>query len=233
MIRLLSSFLTGRSLHVEDEGVESRRVWLAAGTPQGSCLSLILYLIFVNDVPFHNTNVLSPSQFADDTGLWMGAFSPQQACTQMQTALCSIESWCCRWRVKLSPAKTQVILFTRCPTHKIVPINLHLFRTALKTTEEVVFLGLTLTSSLTWKTQFENMEQKAWPRVNALRRIAALLKGRHSEILLGLYSAFVRPLFEYAAIAYISASQTHWNRLHRIQSVTIKSFLRLPNYLSR
>ena len=50
-IRLLSSFLTNRSLKVFHNGCWSKEVFLRAGTPQGSPLSPLLYLIMVNDIP--------------------------------------------------------------------------------------------------------------------------------------------------------------------------------------
>ena len=51
MVRVLSSFLTDRSLTVFHEGYWSQKVQLKAGTPQGSPLSPLIYLIYVNDFP--------------------------------------------------------------------------------------------------------------------------------------------------------------------------------------
>ena len=69
-LRLLCSFLSNRSLSVHVEGCKSRPISLRAGTPQGSCLSPILFSIHVNDIPFIDMVGCQPSQYADDTGLW-------------------------------------------------------------------------------------------------------------------------------------------------------------------
>ena len=122
--------------------------------------------------------------------------------------------------------------YTSKKTHQRIPVTLSLFNSPLQTSAEATFLGLTLTPTLTWRPQFEKMECKAWPRVNALKRLSALQNGRHPEIMVSLYSAFVRPIFEYGAIAFANSPQVHWLKLHRIQSLALKSFLQLPTYLS-
>ena len=50
-IRLISSFLSERTLRVMYEGCMSHEVFLNAGTPQGSPLSPLIYIIYVNDYP--------------------------------------------------------------------------------------------------------------------------------------------------------------------------------------
>jgi hypothetical protein len=50
-IRLLSSFLQDRKLQVYEGEHSSTIISLGAGTPQGSCLSPLIYIISVNDMP--------------------------------------------------------------------------------------------------------------------------------------------------------------------------------------
>ena len=68
--RWLSDVLVGRIIQVKIEGFLSPKVYPKAGFPQGSNLSLLLFLIYVNDMPnptHHHTN---KSQFADEAGQW-------------------------------------------------------------------------------------------------------------------------------------------------------------------
>merc|ERR1712126_715012 len=99
-LRIICSFLKDRTLKVHVDGSISREVQLQAGTPQGSCLSPILFCIHVNDIPFHEMIGCQPSQFADDLGIFATGKSIQDVANAMQVALKSIENWCKKWRVK-------------------------------------------------------------------------------------------------------------------------------------
>ena len=66
-IRLISSFLTNRKMQVYFKGKYSELCTLQAGTPQGSVLSPLLYILYVNDLPANRIKYCNISQFADDT----------------------------------------------------------------------------------------------------------------------------------------------------------------------
>ena len=96
IIRLLSSFLSNRTLTVLYEGCSSHVVRLFAGTPQGSPLSPLIYILYVNDYPQSIQDECSLSQFADDTALWTAAYTKAFAIRKLQEALNTLEAWCRR-----------------------------------------------------------------------------------------------------------------------------------------
>ena len=77
IVRVLSSFLTDRTLQVFETGLFSKVVNLRAGTPQGSCLSPLIYIISVNDLPTGEDTGTGHYQFADDIAVCGSAKTEQ------------------------------------------------------------------------------------------------------------------------------------------------------------
>ena len=130
---ILFSFLTSRHLKVNVGGMDSKQIQLMAGIPQGSCLSPVLYLLFVNDL----TNLVDQSkiaagQYADDVGLYSTDRSLESAKTNVQSALDSVLHWCKKWQVIMNAQKSQVILFSKCPSHKKEDVKLMMYNQVIR-----------------------------------------------------------------------------------------------------
>ena len=64
-----------------------------------------------------------------------------------------LEEWCRRWHVTLSPIKSKLILFSKCPRHKKEikenGLSIMLSRGLIPVLMEAEFLGVTLDARLT------------------------------------------------------------------------------------
>ena len=230
-IRVLSSFLSDRSLSVFFRGCWSKQVQIKAGTPQGSPLSPLIYLIYVNDFPQEIVNLgLSLSQYADDTAMWHSAYTKQYACTMIQRGLNYLEGWCRRWRVKLNGEKSQLLLISRHNEKNPEPQCLQLFNDLIKPTQRARFLGVEFDDRLRFANHIEDIVGRANKRLNVLRVLSRA--GTDCKTLIKLYKLYIRPLFEYGSAAFIAAPLEQCKKIQKTQNTAIRICLRLPSYLS-
>ena len=110
----LSSYLSNCTMRVKyyGDGKEVYADWkkVTHGTPQGSCLGLLLFLIFCNDLNLHLT-YLSWIQFADDTTLYFTHKNLRvlQACIEHD--LSKLFDWFGANSLTLNISKTNLLLF--------------------------------------------------------------------------------------------------------------------------
>jgi hypothetical protein len=95
LLRLLSSFLNNRFIQVRVGGHLSNKVNLVAGTPQGSVLSPILFILYVNDLPVNPG--IYVTQYADDLGIYLSERNTNYARIKLQNQLRRLEGWCNEW----------------------------------------------------------------------------------------------------------------------------------------
>ena len=108
-----------------------------------------------NPGPHHRQN--SKSQFADDTALWAASKNVQFAAKLLCKGLWKLPKWSAKWRIKLNPEKTKVIIFSRSPLARKSEPVLKLYGKRLKIYPQVKFLDTTFNSKLTFQKHFEEI----------------------------------------------------------------------------
>ena len=108
----------------------------------GFCPESITFLIYVNDLPPPHHKQNSLSQFVDDTAQWAFSLNVRNAANLLQQDLLKLAMWCAKWRIKLNPEKTKVIIFSMSILARKAELNLKLYGKTLKIYPQVKFLGI-------------------------------------------------------------------------------------------
>ena len=231
MTRWLSDFLVGRLIQVNVNSFFSSQISPKAGVPQGSVLSPLLFLIYVNDLPTPHHKQNSLSQFADDTAQWAFSRNVRLAAKLLQQDLLTLAMWCAKWRIKLNPVKTKVIIFSRSALARKTELNLKLYGETLKIYPQVKFLGITFDSQLNFKKHFEDILDRCNTKYHRLRLLVNKKWGPSPATLIQIYKQCVRPIFEYGSISTITTSDNIISKIQRLQNKFIRLALRLPKYI--
>ena len=231
MTRWLSDFLVGRVIQVNVNSFFSSQISPKAGVPQGSVLSPLLFLIYVNDLPTPHHKQNSLSQFADDTAQWAFSRNVRIAAKLLQQDLLTLAMWCAKWRIKLNPVKTKVIIFSRSALARKTELNLKLYDEILKIYPQVKFLGITFDSQLNFKKHFEDILDRCNTRYHRLRLLVNKKWGPSLATLIQIYKQCVRPIFEYGSVSTITTSDNIISKIQRLQNKFIRLALRLPKYI--
>ena len=92
----------------------SHSVPVTSGVPQESVLGPLVFLIFINDLPFFAKSRVC--LFADDTAIYL-AIKSESDCRQLQDDLHSLEKWGSDWCMEFNRSKCNVIRVSRTPSN--------------------------------------------------------------------------------------------------------------------
>ncbi len=205
----IASFLLGRKQRVVIDGETSDWADVESGVPQGTVLGPILFLAYINDLPrCVRANV---RLFADDCVLYRVVDSAAD-CLALQEDLVFLEQWEDSWCMSFNPGKCSTITITRKHHPLSHPYTLH--SEVLQTVDSATYLGIELSSNLTWAMHINKMCSKANKQLAFLRRN---LKINSPDIKATAYKGLIRPLLEYCACVWDPHHQKYIDQLEMVQ----------------
>ena len=232
-LKWFDSYLCGRSICTNVDGVRSSMQSISSGAPQGSILGPLLFIIFYRDLPAVSTG--KTAMFADDTLIHdcckgiPAASSSASVCTcSLSRDLQLISDWADEWQTLFNASKTVHMLFRRkhC-RHSASPSPALLLNSIeIPFAESTRHLGVMLTSTLSWSEHISNIIQRQQFKIFVVKRLAQRRGGE--DVVKRLYIGVVRPVLEYASALWDGCLRHDRIALERVQLAIARSVLRCP-----
>ncbi|CAH2106405.1 unnamed protein product [Euphydryas editha] len=232
LIKIIASFLKGRSFYVSLEGADSQPRLIQAGVPQGSCLSPLLYAAYTDDIPTLRDHLREGEKdvmlalYADDSAYFASSYHQIVATNQMQRLLDLLPEWLDRWRMAVNVGKTAALL-----TGGARPLRqLTLRGQDVEWKTSVRYLGCHFDRKLRMIPTVDQMVHQA---AAARSKLHSLLTSRLPlRLKLKIYGAYVRSRLTYAAPAwYALCSANQARRMQIQQNRCLRLIVGAPRYV--
>ena len=162
---------------------KSRSFRVRRGVLQESVLGLVLFSLFINDLPASLLSSVSCSLCANNLAIWSSSPSVSIAMEATQGALFRLDCWSEYLCLPLNASKCEVFFFSVDPHQANLQPNLLLLGFRLRFNSTLTILGVTFDRTLTFYKHVSSLKAKFFPRLKALRCTSASSWGSSKESL--------------------------------------------------
>ena len=207
IVRWVAAFLRTRTAEVSINGTLSSRVRMKQGLPQGSVLSPLLFLFFINDIGDQVPKDTEHLLFADDASLVAMDKDLDVANAKLQAAVSAVQQWSVVNKLDLNIKKSCTFFFSNDPHEAKWRPNIKLFDQQMKFGEgdnekSPKFLGVTLDRTLCFQDHLKNVIDRVNDRRKLLLCLASRSWGWRKTSLKKVYITMHRSILDYAAAAW-------------------------------
>ena len=191
MPMFIQNFLSNRVFRVRLGSVYSDIHGQEMGVPQGSILSVTLFILKINSIADVIPASFEKSLFVDDFSITCSSRNMAAIERQLQLCLNKVEKWADENGFKFSKTKTVCMHF--CNKRKLHPDpTLTIYNSQIPVVSQTKFLGVIFDSKLNFKAHIDYIRQKCEKAMNLLKVVAKMDWGADRNVLLTLYRSFVR-----------------------------------------
>ena len=222
---LIKNYISNRRQQVRIGTSLSNEKTTNIGLPQGSVISPLLFILYINDINLIS-NKMAIILYADDTTLIFKNKSYDDLITTCNTELDKFRNWSIANRLSLNVNKTHVLFVTnrnsRSP-HRVP--NIYYGTCPLEVKNKCTFLGVIIDNKLKFSDHIEQICNKVSKLVGILFKLKDFVP---KNILVQLYYSLAYPYMQYCNLIFANTFNTHLDPLIKIQKKLIRLIANAP-----
>mgnify|MGYP003841608465 FL=1 len=152
----IMSFLSNRRQFIRNGTARSSTVQLKYGSPQGSIISPLLFIIYMADIDLWLSDG-SAFSYADDTAAITFGESKDAALQKLETTSTELLKFFASNRLVANAKKTSLIVFRTPRSKDERTYSLNVGGSLVSESDSITLLGITLASDLSWTAQCEKV----------------------------------------------------------------------------
>jgi hypothetical protein len=193
------------------------------GVPQSSIFGPLIFLLYINDLPYIINKSSKPILYADDTSILCFNSNSAELVTALKTNFIKMNEWFSINSLTLNLNKTNCVYFTT-KLNMLKNINVIHGSTQIHNTSNVKFLGLIIDSTLSWKDHINQFAVKLSSAAYAIRTLSFVMS---RESLLMTYYAYVHSIMSFGIIFW--GNVTHSKLIFKIQKWIVRTIMKARN----
>ena len=228
-LKLIKSYISGRTQRVMINGILSDVASLICGVPQGSVLGLLKFCLYLLPLAailsYHN---IGYHVYTDDTQLYIlfKNKDPSGLLARLNSCISDIRVWMIKNNLKINDSKTEFIIL-RSPQCKasISGVSVSVGDSNILPSPKVRDLGVIFDECLTLDAHISNICRRAHFHLRNIGRIRMLLS---FEPLSQLIHALITTTLDYCKGILFNLPKNKMKRLQRIQNQAARMLKRIP-----
>ncbi|KAG8319844.1 hypothetical protein J6590_108404 [Homalodisca vitripennis] len=224
------TLITNRKQQVKIQNTFSSTRTVESGVPQGSVISAVLFLIFINDLLTLNFNG-KITAFADDIAIFYSHENELTISEQINSDLLLLRKWCLINKMQVNVNKSKFLNFSFQNFELPVPVKFHSASCnmilcncqPLEKVNTFKYLGITLDKKFTFEEHISILHKKI---TSTIRKFYFLRNFCSIELLRSLYFALINSRLQYGILCWGGTYNFLINRLRTTQNYFLRIILK-------